>query len=87
MSRKKGILDKVINKASGGVIRDRLEELDMTQAKLAHKLGISPTQVYKYLNGKNTLSLPWMYRFSSALFVSVDKFLSLVDEKVIKEAS
>ena len=84
MSRKKGALDPVINKASGDVIRELLKDLDMTHEKIAKKLNISTTQIWKYTSGQHTLSLPWMYRFSSALFVSVEQFLSLVNEKVIE---
>ena len=37
----------------GELIRQRLKELNMTQSKLAYKLGVSKSQISHYISGHN----------------------------------
>lgn len=58
----------------GGRLRTRREELQLTQAALAHLVGISPQQVQKYECGQNRISASTLLELAEALALPISVF-------------
>ena len=59
---------------------------DLNQAKLAEKLGVSPQQISKIVQGNENLSLETIYKLSEALQVELITFPAFKYSKPIKKA-
>ena len=62
-------------------IRDLREDADLSQTKLAQKLGMSQTGYSKYETGENDIPTAILIRLSNLYNVSVDYMLGLSDRK------
>ena len=62
-------------------IRDLREDADLSQAKLAKKLGMSQTGYSKYETGENDIPTAILIRLSDIYNVSVDYMLGLSNRK------
>ncbi|MBQ7598840.1 MAG: helix-turn-helix transcriptional regulator [Clostridia bacterium] len=62
-------------------IRDLREDADLSQAKLAQKLGMSQTGYSKYETGENDIPTAILIRLSAIYNVSVDYMLGLSSRK------
>ena len=62
-------------------IRDLREDADLSQTKLAQKLGMSQTGYSKYETGENDIPTAVLIRLSEIYQVSVDYMLGLSDQK------
>lgn len=63
--------DKLIDIAVGNIVRERREELRLTQAQLAEKIGVTFQQIQKYERGVNRMAAPRLVKAAKALNVSV----------------
>ena len=66
----------------GKLIRKKLKEKNMTQAKLAEKLNVSKMQVSHYLNGQNDIPYQNMVKICSILNLNLNAFYGIYDAKV-----
>lgn len=66
----------------GKLIRKKLKEKNMTQAKLAEKLNVSKMQVSHYLNGQNDIPYQNMVKICSLLNLNLNAFYGIYDAKV-----
>lgn len=62
----------------GEFIRNRRQQLSMTQKNLANLIGITPQQVQKYESGINSLRIERLIEFSRALQYPLEKFLLIL---------
>ncbi len=62
-------------------IRDLREDADLSQTKLAQKLGMSQTGYSKYETGENDIPTAILIRLSEIYNVSTDYLLGLTDHK------
>ena len=62
-------------------IRELREDADLSQTKLAHKLGMSQTGYSKYETGENDIPTAVLIKLSKLYDVSVDYMLGLSDRK------
>ena len=62
-------------------IRDLREDADLSQTKLAQKLGMSQTGYSKYETGENDIPTAILIRLSEIYNVSTDYLLGLTDRK------
>ncbi len=62
-------------------IRDLREDADLSQTKLAQKLGMSQTGYSKYETGENDIPTAILIQLSYIYNVSVDYMLGLSDRK------
>ena len=62
-------------------IRDLREDADLSQTKLAQKLGMSQTGYSKYETGENDIPTAILIQLSNLYNVSVDYMLGLSDRK------
>ena len=62
-------------------IRDLREDADLSQTRLAQKLGMSQTGYSKYETGENDIPTAILIRLSNLYNVSVDYMLGLSDRK------
>lgn len=69
----------------GASIRRRRRELDLTQAKLANRLGISRGTLANIEAGRQNLLLHQLYRFAAALDLNVHDFLPLPTQLDVSE--
>jgi transcriptional regulator with XRE-family HTH domain len=77
----------ILYREVGSLIRRRRRALDLTQAKLAAKLGISRGALANIETGRQGLLLHQLYRFAAALEVTVDGLLPAVgDDATVAEA-
>ena len=65
-------------------IRDLREDADLSQTKLAQKLGMSQTGYSKYETGENDIPTNILIQLSKIYHVSVDYMLGISDDKEIK---
>lgn len=61
----------------GELIRDELEERNMTQVKLAERIGVSPSLLNKVVNGKRGINTELALLLEAALGISADMWLKL----------
>src|SRR5215475_5333003 len=69
----------------GTLIRRRRRELDLTQAKLANRLGMSRGALANIETGRQNLLLHQLYRFAAALDMNVHELLPLAKEMNIHD--
>ena len=69
----------------GKLIRKKLKEKNMTQAKLAEKLNVSKMQVSHYLNGQNDIPYQNMVKICSILNLNLNAFYGIYDAKVFNQ--
>ena len=62
-------------------IRDLREDADLSQTKLAQKLGMSQTGYSKYETGENDIPTAILIRLSELYDVSIDYMLGISDNK------
>lgn len=75
----------ILYRTVGASIRHRRRELDLTQAKLANRLGISRGTLANIETGRQNLLLHQLYRFAAALDMNVHDLLPLPVEMNIGE--
>lgn len=61
----------------GSLLRDELEERNMTQAKLARQIGISPSLINEVVNGKRAVNTELALLLEAALGISAHIWLDL----------
>ena len=59
------------------VMREHMFELGLTQKELAQKLGVSPSRVSEYLNGKKDPTLPIARRIHDVLHIDAGIILGV----------
>lgn len=64
-------------------IRDLREDADLSQTKLAQKLGMSQTGYSKYETGENDIPTNILIKLSRIYNVSIDYMLGISDQKQI----
>ena len=62
-------------------IRDLREDADLSQTKLAQKLGMSQTGYSKYETGENDIPTAILIKLSALYDVSIDYMLGISDKK------
>lgn len=81
-----GAMDtSILYRTVGASIRRRRRELDLTQAKLANRLGISRGALANIETGRQNLLLHQLYRFAAALDMNVHDLLPLPTEMNVGE--
>jgi transcriptional regulator with XRE-family HTH domain len=60
-------LNRNIDIVAGEIIKECRLAADLTQMKLAAKIGVSYQQIQKYEKGLSSLSLPRLFQFAEAL--------------------
>lgn len=61
----------------GALIRDELEEREMTQAKLAEQIGMSPSLLNEVINGKRAVNTELALLLEAALGIAAHIWLDL----------
>lgn len=61
----------------GSLIREELEERKMTQAKLAERIGVSPTLLNEVVNGKRAINTELALLLEAALGIAAHIWLDL----------
>lgn len=61
----------------GSLIRDELEERNMTQAKLAQQIGISPSLLNEVINGKRAVNTELALLLEAALGIAAHIWLDM----------
>lgn len=61
----------------GELIRDELEERNLTQAKLAEQIGVSPSLLNEVINGKRGVNTELALLLDAALGISADIWIKL----------
>ncbi len=61
----------------GELIRDELEERNLTQAKLAEQIGVSPSLLNEVINGKRGVNTELALLLEAALGISADMWIKL----------
>lgn len=61
----------------GELIRDELEERNLTQAKLAEQIGVSPSLLNEVINGKRGVNTELALLLEAALGISADIWIKL----------
>ncbi|WP_416325099.1 helix-turn-helix domain-containing protein [[Eubacterium] hominis] len=69
----------------GKLIKQRLKELNMTQGKLANKLGVTASQVSHYLTGKNEIPYQNMVKICKILDLNLNRFYHIYDGAITEE--
>ena len=67
--------EKSINKAFGTRLREERDRSSLTQEELAKRLGIARTTIANIERGRQSVSIPVLYRLASALGVSPEILL------------
>ncbi len=62
-------------------VRDLREDMDYTQAKVAEKLNLHPTQYRRYENGITTVTADFIVNIAKLYDVSTDYVLGLTNDK------
>jgi len=65
-------------------IRDLREDADLSQTKLAQKLGMSQTRYSKYETGENDIPTNILIKLSRIYNVSIDYMLGISNQKQIQ---
>lgn len=61
----------------GQLIRDELEERKMSQAKLAHQIGVSPSLLNEVINGKKSVNTELALLLEAALGIAAHIWIDL----------
>lgn len=61
----------------GELIRDELEARNLSQARLARQLGISPSLLNEVINGKRSVNTEFALMLEAALGIEAELFLNL----------
>ncbi len=61
----------------GELIRDELETRNLSQAKLAHQIGVSPSLLNEVINGKRAVNTEMALLLEAALGIEAELFLKL----------
>lgn len=61
----------------GELIRDELESLGMTQAKLAERIGVSPSLLNEVINGRRSVSTEMALLLEASIGISAEIWLKL----------
>lgn len=61
----------------GELIRDELEERNLTQSKLAQQIGVSPSLLNEIINGKRSVNTELALLLEAALGISAEMWLKL----------
>lgn len=69
----------------GKLIKLRLDELHMTQGKLAQKIGVTPSQVSHYLTGRNEIPFQNMVKICKILNLNLNEVYGIYDGDVTNE--
>ncbi len=75
----------VDNKTIGYKIKQRREELNISQEKLGEMVGVTYQQIQKYEKGTNKVSAERLFKIAEALKVSVRFFFEGVEEFLVAE--
>ena len=76
--------DNNLKKSSGQIIMSLCDEVGITKSELARRLGISPSQISRIINGETkTISSEILIALVKEFHVSADYILGLTDEKNI----
>lgn len=62
------------------ILKEFLQENNLTQTAFANKIGIKQSQVSEWLSGKAKPGYDMLKQISIAFHISADYFLGLVDE-------
>lgn len=63
----------------GELIRQRLKELNMTQSKLAYKLGVSKSKISHYISGHNEVPFQNVAKICKILNLNLNKLYGIYD--------
>jgi transcriptional regulator with XRE-family HTH domain len=75
-SPKRSIIDETyIGDIFSSNLRHRLYEMCLSQQALANQLGVSPSQVARWTNGRNIPTTRWYAEICSALQITPDYLL------------
>lgn len=69
----------------GKLIKLRLDELHMTQGKLAKKIGVTPSQVSHYLTGRNEIPFQNMVKICKILNLNLNEVYGIYDGDITNE--
>ena len=61
------------------ILREFLNESNLTQAAFAHKIGVKPSQVSEWLHGKAKPGYDTLKAICLAFSISADYFLGITD--------
>lgn len=61
----------------GELIRDELESRNLSQAKLARQIGVSPSLLNEIINGKRAVNTEFALLLEAALGIEAELFLNL----------
>jgi transcriptional regulator with XRE-family HTH domain len=75
----------ILYREVGAVIRRRRRALDLTQAKLATRLGISRGALANIETGRQNLLLHQLYRFAAALDMNVHDLLPVLKDMNLRD--
>src|SRR5689334_13347605 len=75
----------ILYREVGSLIRRRRRAVDLTQAKLAAKLGISRGALANIETGRQNLLLHQLYRFAAALDLNVHDLLPVPKEMNVRD--
>lgn len=64
----------------GELIRDELEARNLSQAKLANQIGVSPSLLNEVINGKRAVNTELALLLEAALGIEAEMFLKLQSE-------
>ena len=73
------------NKNFGKLIKQRLKERNMTQEKLADKLGVTPSQVSHYLLEKNEIPHQNVVQICKLLDLNLNEYYQIYDSDINEE--
>jgi transcriptional regulator with XRE-family HTH domain len=81
-SQDAGSMSGSIDRTIGKLIRNRRNELRLSQTELGDTLGVSFQQIQKYEKGSNRVSASALYQIAGTLRVPVSFFFDLLPEAV-----
>lgn len=70
----------------GELIRDELEERGLSQSKLAHQIGVSPSMLNEVINGKRAVNTELALLLEAALGISAEMWLGLQSDYNMQKA-
>lgn len=70
----------------GELIRDELEERQLSQAKLAQQIGVSPSIINEIINKKRSVNTEMAFLLEAALGISAEMWLGLQSDYNIQMA-
>lgn len=66
----------VISRAGARLIRARLRERGLSQEDLARSMGVSPSELSRWINGRRRISEPQLTQVCDELGLGLDGFLN-----------